>query len=70
MLQYKWFASKIKMQNKDYLQITSISYRPGKYEYFPLFCQPCLQFNPKDIFKYWWINKCMLIIKIDVLTKQ
>ena len=23
--------------------ITSISRRPGKYEYFPLFCQPCIQ---------------------------
>ena len=24
------------------LRINLISCRPGKYEYFPLFCQPCL----------------------------
>ena len=32
---------RINLITQYFLVNTSISHRPGKYEYFPLFCQPC-----------------------------
>ena len=34
----------LQIKNQSYFPVnTSISPHPGKYEYFPLFCQPCLK---------------------------
>ena len=51
---------------------TSISRRPGKYEYFPLFCQPCLNVSvicfATDIIKYQSV--CILISSAKFIPQQ